>query len=408
MQPGRIISYFSLLISLSARFAIAQDHNWTGFPTGTNRNFTHISVLSDSVLAICSDSGSLVRINTGTNESELIQLPLYSPVVSVEKIRMQTNGWKQMILTRDGHLFRLPEESTEAIEDTLPETVSSNDDFRKLMDFNIGNNNEIRYGILYGTGKMLGYKFPYPTPRFDIVFSTGKPVQDIYPYNTWNIMAIGDSGKIWKTVGLADPFQPVQHSLTTRKLNHIFGKHDARIWIAGDSGTVLYSQNSGQSWIKIDVPTNLNLFGGSISDSIVWLCGENGTILCSTDEGETWTADNSGTSENLHGLAISGQTVFCAGDNGVIRKLDLVTGSNHHTTLPPAFISIRQNEILAQNPGTRSVQIRVVSPNAKLVLNETISGGSNRNFRISGPGIYILQQLPEDGIPTVRKFIVFP
>ncbi|HOY95957.1 MAG TPA: hypothetical protein PK509_09485 [Catalimonadaceae bacterium] len=408
MQPGRIFSYFSLLISLSTRFAIAQDHNWTGFPTGTNRNFTHISVLSDSVLAICADSGSLVRINTGTYESGLIQLPLYSPVVSVEKIRMQTNGWKQMILTRDGHLFRLPEESSEAIEDTLPETVSSNDDFRKLMDFNIGNNNEIRYGILYGTGKMLGYKFPYPTPRFDIVFSTGKPVQDIYPYNTWNIMAIGDSGKIWKTVGLADPFQPVQHSLTTRKLNHIFGKHDARIWIAGDSGTVLFSENSGQTWTKIPVPTNLNLFGGTISDSTVWLCGESGTILYSTDEGETWTADNSGTSENLRGIAASGQTVFCAGEKGVIRKLNLLTDANQKANRTEASITIRQNEISVQNSGTTSVQIRVLSPEGKSILNEQINGTQTRHFRISGPGIYMLQQVPEEGIPSVRKFIVLP
>jgi hypothetical protein len=321
---------------------------------------------------------------------------------------MQSNNWKYMILTRDGHLYRLSENGNETVEDTLPEIVTGNDDFRKLMDFNIGNNNEIRYGILYGTGKMLGYKFPYPTPRFDIDFTTSKPIQDIYPYNTWNIMAIGDSGKIWKTVGLADPFQSVQHSLTTKKLNRIFGKNDARIWIAGDSGTVLYSQNSGQSWNKIPVPSNQNLNAGLVTDSTIWLCGDAGTILFSTNDGDTWTTDNSGTSENLNGMAVSGQTLLCAGDKGVIRRLNLVTGITHLPAGNQTGISIIQNEISVQNSDSKTVQIRVLSTDGKQILNESIFGKTNRHFRISGPGIFVLQEIPENGIPTVRKFIVFP
>jgi hypothetical protein len=401
-------SLVALLILSGSHFAEAQEHQWAGISSPTNRKLTSISVLSDSVLAICSDSGSIVRVNTKTFESSLIQLPAFSPVVSAEKIRMQSNAWKQMALTRDGHLYKLSDNLNEVFEDTLPERVTSNNDIRKLMNFNIVNNNEIRYGILYGTNKMMGYKFPYPSPRFDIVFSTLKQVQDIYPYNTWNIIAAGDSGKIWKTAGLASPFQSVQHSLTTRKLNRIFGRQNARIWIAGDSGTVLFSQNSGETWAKITVPTNQNLHDGFVSDSTVWLCGAGGTILFSTNNGDTWTTDNSGTSENLNGIAISGQTVLCAGDKGIIRKLDLVTGYHHSSKETPANISIRENDIFIQNQGTKSVQIRVLSGEGKLILNESISGSSNRQFRISGPGIYVLQQIPENGIPTVRKFIVLP
>ncbi len=398
----------TILTPAAFQLANAQVHQWAGISSPTNRNLSGIAVLSDSVLVISSDSGSVIRINTKTSASSLIQLPVFSPVVSIDKIHMQNSEWRQMLLTRDGHLFRLSEETNQASADSLPEMVAGHHDFRKLKDFNIGNHNEIRYGILYGTGKMLGYKFPYPTPRFDIDFTTSKPIQDIYPYNTWNIMAIGDSGKIWKTVGLADPFQPVQHSLTTKKLNHIFGKNDARIWIAGDSGTVLFSENSGQNWNQIPVPTTQNLTEGVITDSTVWLCGEGGTILHSKDEGETWISDNSGTTENLYGMAVTGQTIFCSGNKGVIRKLDLLTGINQTITQSSAFVSIRENEISVQNPGTKTVQIRVLSSDGKLILNESILGKTNRHFRISGPGIYVLQQSSENGIPTVRNFIVFP
>jgi hypothetical protein len=195
--------------------------------------------------------------------------------------------------------------------------------------------------------------------------------------------------------------------LTTRKLNRIFGKQDARIWIAGDSGTVLYSQNSGQSWAKIPVPINQNLNGGLVTDSTVWLCGDAGTILYSTNDGDTWITDNSGTSENLNGMAVSGQTMFCAGDKGVIRRLNLVTGLTPQPAGNQTVISIIQNEISVQNPDTKTVQIRVLSSDGKQILNESILGKTNRQFRISVPGIFVLQEIPENGLPTARKFIVF-
>jgi hypothetical protein len=141
-----------------SHFAEAQEHQWAGISSPTSRKLTSISALSDSVLAICSDSGSMVRVNTKTFESSQLQLPVFSAVVSVEKIRMQSNVWKQMVLTRDGHLYRLSDNLIEVVEDTLPESVTSNNDIRKLMNFNIVNNNEIRYGILYGTSKMMKKK----------------------------------------------------------------------------------------------------------------------------------------------------------------------------------------------------------------------------------------------------------
>jgi hypothetical protein len=408
MQSYSFLFLVLCFITTFTGISFSQIHLWETIPTGNSRNCLQIGTLSDSVFAVSCDSGSFIRYSIPQNQAQIKQLPVLSPVVSIEKVRFSSNSWKNFILTKGGNIYALQDGSAGFIEDTLPATVPSELNFRKLRNFNIAGYNEIRYGIIHGNGQLLGYKHPYTTPRFDVVFSTLKPIEDVYPFNSWNILAIGDSGKIWKTVGLADPFQLVNHNLTTHKLNRVFGKKDARIWIAGDSGTVLFSANSGQTWIKIQVPTSANLNSGSVSDSIVWLCGDNGVLLYSKDEGVSWSTDNSNTSNNLNDILAAGPWVFAVGDGGVIRKLDLLTTGMKSKIQTSATISVKENEVTIQNPDERPTRIQIWNSEGRKVFNRKLEGNSSVQQRISGKGLCIFQQIPESGIPITKKLILFP
>ena len=273
----------------------AQIQNWVSIPLNTNRDLFEIKPVNDSIIIAAGDSGSLaIRLNQ--TEWNLLQAPTEKSLVSTELIRFKDEGWKTKIITSSCDVFTISPDGQLVLDDTLPAYPTGNIKSNKLVNLNISSINETRYGIISDSGKIMGYKFPFATPRFDFSVSTKKSVTDMYPFSTWSILAIGDSGKIWRTGSLYNPFTAVNHSLTSLKLNKVIGKRDNKIWIAGDSGLVLFSQNGGQNWVKMNTPTTKNLYSGSIKDSLLWICGSNGLIMKSNNEGQSWQIQNSNTS----------------------------------------------------------------------------------------------------------------
>ncbi|HEY5122276.1 MAG TPA: YCF48-related protein [Ignavibacteria bacterium] len=58
---------------------------------------------------------------------------------------------------------------------------------------------------------------------------------------------------------------------------------------------------SQNRWIKKTVPTQNNLRMISYADSLkVWVAGDSGTVIHTTDSGNTWTSQNTGIFENIH------------------------------------------------------------------------------------------------------------
>jgi photosystem II stability/assembly factor-like uncharacterized protein len=66
-----------------------------------------------------------------------------------------------------------------------------------------------------------------------------------------------------------------------------------------------------------------SIFGTSDGKHL-WVVGQNGTILESDDGGATWTARNSGTTNNLWSIfgTSGGQHLWAVGDHGTILESD--------------------------------------------------------------------------------------
>jgi len=76
-----------------------------------------------------------------------------------------------------------------------------------------------------------------------------------------------------------------------------------KIWSVGPQGQILYSKDSGLTWLPQFSGVPVNLSGGSApSDQICWLVGAAGTILRTTDSGNHWQVIRSPISGDLGGV----------------------------------------------------------------------------------------------------------
>lgn len=139
---------------------------------------------------------------------------------------------------------------------------------------------------------------------------------------TSNIVVAGDSGTILTSTDSGTTWAP-STSGTTQGLNSVLGSASLFV-VAGDAGTILTSAN-GISWAAATSGTSQDLFGiteGTVGSQSTYVAvGASGTILTSSD-GNTWTAQTSGTTRDLYSVAsgiISGQTMFAAvGASGTV------------------------------------------------------------------------------------------
>src|SRR4029077_12610916 len=79
-----------------------------------------------------------------------------------------------------------------------------------------------------------------------------------------------------------------------RHLHGVWVRDDSEVWVVGNTGFIVYSNNGGTTW-QLQVSGTiqaLQLIYGSGGE--LWTVGVGGTILHSTD-GQTWKPQSSGT-----------------------------------------------------------------------------------------------------------------
>lgn len=361
---------------------------WDPVETGTQKNLFEIKVL-DSALAIPGDSGLLLFRQPESQNWQSIQLPGYSPVVSVETIAFQGNNSRHMVLQANGKVHRILSPSWVPVPDTLPAMPGSGLVCKKLLHLNLSGGNEIRYGIVCDSGRILGYKFPWSNPRFDIQLSTKKEVHDLFPFNTWNLLAIGDSGKIWKTVGLADPFSPVAQNLTSVRLNKVFKGQGNQLWIAADSGRLLLSNNLGNSWSLRQLPTPSGLLSGCAEDTLLWVCGDQGEIWKSGDQGMTWEQIPSGLNAKLKDIRNLNGQVWIVGEKGTLLKLRRVSGISK-SGMEKVQTEFNSGLLHWNNSGKEPMHILLSDPLGRTVFHFELDPKQEISVPAPGKGLWMV------------------
>lgn len=131
------------------------------------------------------------------------------------------------------------------------------------------------------------------------------------------LMKTADGGEHWQRVNLRGA------DVDARIMRAIF-RPGGRGWAFGEGGAIYSTHDSGESWIKLQVPTRYLLIGGTfIDENSGWLVGAGSTILQTSDGGETWHHSRLPNPTNVRINSTSfvdGRLGWAVGSGGVIYR----------------------------------------------------------------------------------------
>ena len=122
------------------------------------------------------------------------------------------------------------------------------------------------------------------------------------------------------------PPLPVRSISLTDKFFDVWPTSPTRAFIVGDRGKVLLTEDGGRTFKRIDVGTQLGIFGIEMTDDQNgYLCGQDGLIMKTRDGGKTWEKLNSRTHlfifslsfpDTNHGFFVGDRALVLSTTNG--------------------------------------------------------------------------------------------
>ena len=103
---------------------------------------------------------------------------------------------------------------------------------------------------------------------------------------------------------VAMPPLPLRNITLTDKFFDVWPTSPTRAFVVGDRGKVLLTEDGGRHFKRIDIGTQLGIFGIQMTDDQNgYLCGQDGLVMRTRDGGKTWERLNSRTHLFIFGLS---------------------------------------------------------------------------------------------------------
>lgn len=162
-----------------------------------------------------------------------------------------------------------------------------------------------------------------------IVSGTTKNINAITFASSNIAVVVGDSGLIMRSQNTGNTFSIVASS-TVKNLNDVFFLDANSGFAVGDGGTILKTTNGGISWSAITSNSSNDLTSIDIRNNIGLIVGRNGTILKSVNNGASWTALTPFTIFLLNKVKfVNDNVAVISGSNGLLLKS---TDAGYHWT----------------------------------------------------------------------------
>ena len=159
------------------------------------------------------------------------------------------------------------------------------------------------------------YQNPYPTSN------TLLAVKFVTPKKGW---VAGEQGTILYTEDGGDTWV-AQESGTEKEIRSLSFVNEKEGWAVGSSGLIIHTNDGGKAWTpqgRVRPTLNSVLF---LSDKEGWVVGNEGTVLHTTDGGKKWEKPDTGIKHNIvsayfvnpqAGWILAGGEVYRTKDNG--------------------------------------------------------------------------------------------
>jgi len=123
------------------------------------------------------------------------------------------------------------------------------------------------------------------------------------------LLASQDSGQSWQSIALP----------SGARYRSIAFLDERRGFIVGDAGTLLASDDGGKTWTQIPLPVKDNLTWIHFSGEFGWISGWSGVMLHTSDGGKSWALQNTGVTQGLESVYFTDpQHGWAVGWSGVI------------------------------------------------------------------------------------------
>lgn len=145
------------------------------------------------------------------------------------------------------------------------------------------------------------------------------------PFGNASYSIFGKQATVWKTT---DGGETWEETVFTSEvwLNGVYFEDENTGWAAGEGGTLIHTDNGGQTWTQ-----QVNPFGDQhdlyaiqgAGESTNWSAGDNGIVLQTTNDGALWNIKSgSGTLNHLYDVTFIDATTGWAVGNGSIIHTD--------------------------------------------------------------------------------------
>ena len=191
--------------------------------------------------------------------------------------------------------------------------------------------------------------------------STTENINEIYFRNDKNgyvvagkkMFATDDGGRIWSEIKIYEPrdfrngspeflsvrFADKKRGFIVGSVIKKVGKEDEVV-----DSLVMRTDNGGETWARIIVPSKLELFHlDFVNSSRGWIVGDNGLILTTQDGGINWLAQNSRTTKALYNIDFRDSSEgYAVGEKGTILRSDNGGGTweTVRTNFPNTFMRV--------------------------------------------------------------------
>ncbi len=158
---------------------------------------------------------------------------------------------------------------------------------------------------------------------------------------------------------------------TTKNLNAIAFSSSSSGIIVGDTGTILKTSNTGNSYSIVSSGSNKNLKDVKfINGSAVGVAvGNSGTILLSTNSGSNWNTITSPSANDLNAVAFFNSTNgIIVGNNGTVLKT--INGGSSWSNITPVTIYLL-NKVLYLSA------TEIIACGANGTIIKSVNGGDN-------------------------------
>jgi photosystem II stability/assembly factor-like uncharacterized protein len=138
--------------------------------------------------------------------------------------------------------------------------------------------------------------------------STPSMIQSIDFYDANNGVAVGANGTILVTATGGDTWV-VATSGTESTLYEVRMMSESSAIVVGANGVALRTLDGGSTFSALSTGTQNDLYALAVRGTKVWAGGESGTIIYSANSGTSWTAQTSNTNYDLQALYFLSDTV---------------------------------------------------------------------------------------------------